>query len=63
MKDPNEGLPINEALEIVFSNVNRIEVINHGTEHHEKGRILTVRNIEEVVPQLQDEGRTLKIFI
>ncbi|WP_190264848.1 hypothetical protein [Glutamicibacter nicotianae] len=40
-----------------FPNVNRVEVIRDG------GRALTVYGTEDVFYDIQDEGRTLKIFM
>lgn len=41
---------------IDFSNITRLEVIN------ETGRVLSWWNIS-IVPSMQDDGRTLKLFI
>jgi hypothetical protein len=41
--------------------VTRVEVIDHQDEP--KGRIFTKNDCEDVEIQLQDDGRTLKIFI
>lgn len=40
-----------------FENLTRLEVID------ETGRILVKWNLLAVVPSLQDDGRTLKLFI
>lgn len=41
-------------------NVTRVEVINHQDEP--LGRVYTKYNCKDVELQLQDDGRTLKIF-
>ena len=40
--------------------VTRVEVINHQDEPY--GRVYTKLNCKDVELQLQDDGRTLKIF-
>lgn len=40
-----------------YSKVNRVEVIDN------KGRAYTKYNVESVYCQLQDDGKTLKVFI
>jgi hypothetical protein len=42
------------------SKVTRVEVINHQDEP--LGRVFTKYNCKDVELQLQDEGKTLKIF-
>ena len=40
-----------------YSKVNRVEVIDN------KGRAYTKYNVESVYCQLQDDGKTLKMFV
>ena len=54
--------------EIDDSKITRIEVINHGsTKNHPVGRILTLykelEDFEYVEIDMQDGGRTMKIFL
>jgi hypothetical protein len=42
-------------------NVNRVEIINHNTQSKEIGRLFVHRGNIDV--QLQDDDRTLKVFI
>ena len=44
-----------------LSEVTRIEIINHQDEPI--GRVFTKKNCQKVELSLQDEGKTLKIFI
>jgi hypothetical protein len=44
-----------------FANVNRIEVIQHSEPHN--GRVFTNYNAKDVEIQLQDNDKTLKIFL
>lgn len=43
--------------------VTRVEVINHQDDKPSFGRAFTKRGCNNVEIQLQDDGRTLKIFI
>ncbi len=44
-----------------FQNVNRVEVIQHSPPYN--GRAYTNYNAKDVELQLQDNGRTIKIFL
>lgn len=44
-----------------LNSLNRVEVINHNSKGHPMGRILVHR--AKIETSLQDEGKTLKIFI
>jgi hypothetical protein len=44
-----------------FENVNRVEVIQHSEPYN--GRVYTNYNAKDVELQLQDNGKTLKIFL
>jgi hypothetical protein len=56
---------INEAKEMEkqqsFTDVNRVEVIQHSPPHN--GRAYTNYNAKDVELQLQDNNKTLKIFL
>jgi hypothetical protein len=47
--------------EQVFANVNRVEVIQHSEPYN--GRAYTNYNAKDVEIQLQDDNKTLKIFL
>jgi hypothetical protein len=47
-------------------NISRLEVINHATNDHPIGRVLTMyenKDFRNIDMQFQDSGKTLKIFI
>jgi len=46
-----------------LSKVTRFEVIDHSLPYTEAGRVYTKRDIEKLEFSVQDEGRTLKVFI
>jgi len=51
--------------------INRLEIINHGKNIHPEGRFLVIKtkelnsvnSVNNIEFQLQDDGKTLKIFI
>jgi hypothetical protein len=45
---------------VILPKVTRLEIIDH---QGQEGRVYTKRNCEKVELSIQDEGRTLKIFI
>jgi hypothetical protein len=44
-----------------FPNVNRVEVIQHSEPYN--GRVYANHNAKDIEVQLQDNGKTLKIFL
>lgn len=46
-----------------LSDVTRFEVIDHSLPYPEAGRVYTKWGIEKLEFSIQDEGRTLKVFI
>ena len=54
-------------MEIDDTKINRIEVINHATNDHPIGRLLTLYqelgDFNGIEISLQDGGKTLKIFL
>ena len=46
---------------VIESKINRLEVINHNSDKFPIGRVLTFYG--DVEMQLQDNGKTLKVFI
>jgi hypothetical protein len=49
-----------------LTNINRLEVINHASNSHPIGRVLTMyetKDFKNIDMQFQDSGKTLKIFI
>jgi hypothetical protein len=50
-----------------LTNINRLEVINHASNSHPIGRVLTMYkktgDFTVVDAEFQDDGKTLKIFI
>lgn len=55
MEDKETQEPLN------LDSINRVEIINHNSDQFEIGRVLVYRGKVEV--QLQDDGKTLKVFI
>lgn len=53
--------------EIDETKINRIEVINHASNDHRIGRLLTLYkefgDFENITISMQDGGETLKIFL
>ena len=53
--------------EIDETKINRVEVINHAANDHPVGRLLVLYkeklDFEGVAISIQDDGRTLKIFL
>ena len=53
--------------EIDETKINRIEVINHASNDHRIGRLLTLYqelgDFNGIEISIQDEGKTLKIFL
>jgi hypothetical protein len=47
--------------EVMYNEVNRVEVIQHSEPYN--GRAYTNYNAKDVEVQLQDDGKTLKIFL
>ena len=47
----------------LLKDINRFEVINHHTDGYEIGRIVVAKSFKVIIPELQDNNRTLKIFI
>ncbi|SKM17210.1 Uncharacterised protein [Mycobacteroides abscessus subsp. massiliense] len=43
--------------------INRVELIDHRTSSGKPGRVFTAMDVETVVVSIQDEGRTLKVFL
>ena len=54
-------------MEINIEKINRIEVINHASNDHPVGRLLTLykemNDFDNVEIDIQDGGRTMKIFL
>lgn len=54
-------------MEINIEKINRIEVINHASNNHPIGRLLTLykemNDFDNVEIDIQDGGRTMKIFL
>jgi hypothetical protein len=49
-----------------MANISRLEVINHATNDHPIGRVLTMyetKDFRNIDMQFQDSGKTLKIFV
>lgn len=50
-----------------FPVINRLEIINHATNDHQVGRLLTLYksmgDFESIEISIQDGGKTLKIFL
>ena len=49
-----------------MDNISRLEVINHATNDHPIGRVLTMyktKDFRNIDMQFQDDGKTLKIFV
>ena len=61
----------NKQIENKLNKVNRVEVINHGNNTHPFGRFLVMKtkelndinSINSFEFSIQDDGKTLKIFI
>jgi len=53
--------------EIDETKINRLEIINHATNDHQVGRLLTLYKLmgdfEGIEISVQDGGKTLKIFL
>ena len=53
--------------EIDETKINRLEIINHATNDHQVGRLLTLHksmgDFEGIEISIQDGGKTLKIFL
>lgn len=43
--------------------INRVELIDHRPSSSKTGRVFTSMDVENVVLSIQDEGRTLKVFL
>ena len=52
---------LEHSQESLYSEVNRVEVIQHSPPYN--GRAYTNYNAKEVEIQLQDNGKTLKLFL
>lgn len=56
-----------KQISIDLEKISRIEVINHAENDLEKGRLMVLyKNLghfETVFIQVQDEGRTMKVFL
>ena len=56
-----------EDVEFDVDNINRLEIINHGDSRHEIGRLLVLKkdlgDFKNMEFSLQDDGKTLKIFV
>ena len=54
-------------MEIDLEKISRIEVINHAKNRYSIGRILTlykeIEDFDSIEISIQDDGRTIKIFI
>lgn len=49
-----------------LTNITRLEVINHASNSHPIGRVLTMyktKDFRNIDMQFQDDGKTLKIFV
>lgn len=48
-----------------FAAVTRVEVIDHreSTPVEDRGRVFSAWDVSDVLVSLQDDGRTLKIFV
>lgn len=49
--------------QLYLTGITRLEIINHAKNNLEIGRVLTTRGFTSLEASIQDEGRTLKIFI
>ena len=61
-----QALELEKQQQLDLTNITRLEVINHASNRHSIGRILTMYETKDftvVDAQFQDENRTLKIFI
>ena len=61
-----QALELEKQQQLDFTNITRLEVINHASNRHSIGRILTMyetKDFTAVEAEFQDENRTLKIFI
>lgn len=54
---------VGATADLDLSKVTRFEVIDHSLPFPEAGRVYTKRDIEKLEFSVQDEGRTLKVFI
>jgi hypothetical protein len=55
-----------EKQQLDLTNINRLEVINHASNSHPIGRVLTMyetKDFRNIDMQFQDSGKTLKIFV
>ncbi len=52
---------LSQYYDILFDSINRVEIINHNSSQFEIGRIFTFRG--KIETSLQDDNKTLKIFI
>ncbi|SLH92535.1 Uncharacterised protein [Mycobacteroides abscessus subsp. massiliense] len=43
--------------------INRVELIDHRSSSDKPGRVFISMDVETVVVSIQDEGRTLKVFL
>jgi hypothetical protein len=43
--------------------INRVELIDHRASSGKSGRVFTSMDVENLVLSIQDDGRTLKLFI
>ena len=46
-----------------YGRVNRVELIDHRASSGKPGRVFTSMDVETVMVSIQDEGRTLKVFV
>jgi LAS superfamily LD-carboxypeptidase LdcB len=56
-----KAVGMEEQMQQSFANVNRVEVIQHSEPYN--GRAYTNYNAKDVEIQLQDDNKTLKIFL
>jgi len=56
-----------EDVEFDVDNISRLEIINHADSRHEIGRLLVLKkdlgDFKNMEFSVQDDGKTLKIFI
>lgn len=43
--------------------INRVELIDHRSSSDKPGRVFTSMDVDNLTLSIQDEGRTLKVFI
>lgn len=56
--------PCTPALDFTsHGRISRVELIDHRSSSSKPGRVFTTHDVEIVTLSIQDEGRTLKVFL